>query len=136
MSDICICGSVMCGVCVICYRCSRQGAFWQTQTNCLLHPTKMNMPPLPVNPTKPKTTELATGCNPRATGCNPGALPPPPPSPPGPPPEQFVWRTDVWRTGKAPAAWKDVGMLAFYKCKGHRLDLNSYRGIASSPPST
>ena len=29
------------------------------------------------------------------------------------------------------AAWKDVGMLAFYKGKGHRLDLNSYRGISS-----
>ena len=37
----------------------------------------------------------------------------------------------VWRKGEAPAAWKDVGMLAFYKGKGHRLDLNSYRGISS-----
>ena len=34
----------------------------------------------------------------------------------------------VWRKG---AAWKDVGMMAFYKGKGHRLDLNSYRGISS-----
>ena len=27
-------------------------------------------------------------------------------------------------------------MLAFYKGKGHRLDLNSYRGISSMMPNT
>ena len=38
--------------------------------------------------------------------------------------------TEVWRKGEAPAEWKDVGMLAFYKGKGHHLDLKSYRGIS------
>ena len=121
MSDICICGSVMCGVCVICYICSRQGAFWQTQTNCLLHPTKMNMPPLPVNPTKPKTTELATGCNPGATG-QPGAIqghcPPPHPLPLAPP----FWYSQATQ-GRSPAKritwpWRLCGIAAILLQKG------------------
>ena len=122
MSDICICGSVMCGVCVICYICSRQGAFWQTQTNCLLHPTKMNMPPLPVNPTKPKTTELATGCNPGATGQQgaiQGHCPPPHTLPLAPP----FWYSQATQ-GRSPAKrisawpWRLCGIAAILLQKG------------------
>ena len=49
----------------------------------------------------------------------------------------------VWRKGEAPATWKDVGLLAFYTGKGHRLQghlHHQHRGqglchAAPPPPS-
>ena len=47
--------------------------------------------------------------------------------------------TAVWRKGEAPAAWKDVGMLAFYKprpqlLQGHLLHQRRGQGLCHAAP--